>query len=59
MSKFAKLLLIATSLSPLLGAVAVNQWATGDVNWWKWILATLVLIFSQPSHSLRTKLRKL
>lgn len=43
MSKFAKLLLIATSLAPLLGAVAVNQWATGEKKWWWWVVATVLL----------------
>ena len=43
MSWFAKLLLIATSLSPLLGAVAVNKYANGDPYWWSWILVTVLL----------------
>lgn len=45
MNHFTKLLLIATSLSPLLGAVAVNQWANGESKWWGWVLATILLVF--------------
>ena len=45
MNRFAKLLLIATSLSPLLGAVAVNKWAHGEAWWWCWLLATVGLAF--------------
>lgn len=43
MNRFAKLLLVATSLSPLLGAVAVNQWANGGRDWGWWLLAAAAL----------------
>lgn len=43
MNRLAKLLLVATSLSPLLGAVAVNQWANGGRDWGWWLLATVAL----------------
>ena len=42
---FAKILLVATALSPMLGAVAVNQIAQGMpwTDWCGWLLAALVL----------------
>ncbi|EDM28287.1 hypothetical protein LNTAR_10241 [Lentisphaera araneosa HTCC2155] len=43
MNTFAKLLLIATSLSPLLGAVAINKWATKQA-YWQWLVIALLLI---------------
>lgn len=44
---FAKFLLVSTSLSPLLGAVAVNQIARGEVwqHWAPWLIVALLLIF--------------
>ncbi len=45
MSRFAKLMLIATSLSPLLGAVGINKLANGDDYWWSWLLITALLAF--------------
>lgn len=44
-SKFAKLLLVSTSLAPILGAVAVNKIA-GDKSWVSWMpwLVTAVLL---------------
>lgn len=45
MNRLAKFLLIATSLSPLLGAVAVNKWANGEADWFWWLLATVGLAF--------------
>lgn len=43
---FAKQLLVATSLSPVLGAVAVNQFAIGKplVNWLPWLVAGVLLV---------------
>lgn len=44
---FAKFLLIATSLSPILGAVAVNQYSLGKALsvWLPWLAVALLLIF--------------
>lgn len=44
---FAKVLLISTSLSPLLGAVAVSQIANGEpcASWIPWVLVALLLVF--------------
>lgn len=44
----AKFLLISTSLSPLLGAVAVNQIARGQsvVHWAPWVAIALLLVFA-------------
>lgn len=42
---FAKLLLVSTSLSPILGAVAVNQFALGRpaVSWAPWLIVAILL----------------
>lgn len=47
LSTFAKFLLVSTSLSPLLGAVAVSQIARGEppTHWGAWLVAALILIF--------------
>ena len=44
---FAKLLLVSTSLSPILGAVAVNQYSLGKPPsaWLPWLAVALLLIF--------------
>ena len=44
---FAKFLLMATSLSPVLGAVAVNQFARHEpwTRWAGWLVAALFLVF--------------
>ena len=46
LNTFAKFLLVATSLSPLLGAVAVNQFARGEpaTRWGAWLAAALLLV---------------
>lgn len=46
LNTFAKFLLVSTSLSPLLGAVAVNQFARGEppVQWGAWLAITLLLV---------------
>ncbi len=46
LNRFAKFLLVATSLSPILGAIAVNQVAAGKSwhDWGFWIAAALLLI---------------
>lgn len=46
LNRFAKFLLVATSLSPILGAIAVNQIAAGKswCDWAPWIGAALLLI---------------
>jgi hypothetical protein len=46
LNRFAKFLLVATSLSPVLGAVAVNQFALGKpwMNWMPWLAAALLLV---------------
>ena len=47
LNTFAKLLLVSTSLSPLLGAVAVNQFARGEPasQWGPWLAVALLLVF--------------
>jgi len=47
LNKFAKFLLVATSLSPILGAVAVNQYSLDKPLsvWVPWLAAALLLIF--------------
>jgi MFS family permease len=47
LNKFAKFLLMATSLSPVLGAVAVNQFARQEpwTRWAGWLIAALLLVF--------------
>ena len=46
LNTFAKFLLVSTSLSPLLGAVAVNQFARGEppIQWGSWLAVALLLI---------------
>src|SRR5689334_1229848 len=47
LNTFAKFLLVSTSLSPLLGAVAVNQFSRGEsaTRWGAWLAAALLLVF--------------
>lgn len=47
LNRFAKFLLVATSLSPILGAVAVNQYSLGKAPsvWVPWLVVALLLIF--------------
>lgn len=47
LNRFAKLLLVLSSLSPMLGAVAVNQFALGKplVGWLPWVVIALLLVF--------------
>lgn len=47
LNTFAKFLLVSTSLSPLLGAVAVNKFARGEppVQWGAWLFIALLLVF--------------
>lgn len=47
LSTFARFLLVSTSLSPLLGAVAVNQLARGEpaTRWGAWLAVAILLIF--------------
>jgi hypothetical protein len=47
LNTFAKFLLVSTSLSPLLGAVAVNKFAHGEpaVQWGAWVAVALLLVF--------------
>lgn len=47
LNTFAKFLLVSTSLSPLLGAVAVNQFAKGEpaTRYGVWLAAALLLVF--------------
>ncbi len=47
LNTFAKFLLMATSLSPVLGAVAVNQFARHEpwMRWGPWLAAALLLVF--------------
>jgi hypothetical protein len=47
LNTFAKFLLVATSLSPLLGAVAVNQFARREPasRYGVWLAAALLLVF--------------
>lgn len=44
---FAKFLLVATSLSPILGAVAVNQYSLGKPPsaWAPWLVVAALLVF--------------
>lgn len=46
LNRFAKFLLVATSLSPVLGAVAVNQFAIGRpwTGWFPWLAVALLLV---------------
>ena len=46
LSRFAKFLLVATSLSPVLGAVAVNQFTLGRpwLIWLPWLAVALLLV---------------
>jgi hypothetical protein len=47
LNTFAKFLLVSTSLSPLLGAVAVNQFARGEpaTRWSAWLAVAILLVF--------------
>lgn len=47
LNTFAKFLLVSTSLSPLLGAVAVNQFARGESidRWLPWLVVAVLLVF--------------
>jgi hypothetical protein len=47
LNRLAKFLLISTSLSPVLGAVAVNQYSLDKPpsGWVPWLVAALLLIF--------------
>ena len=47
LNTFPKLLQVSTSLSPLLGAVAVNQFARGEPasRYGAWLAAALLLVF--------------
>lgn len=47
LNTFAKFLLVSTSLSPLLGAVAINKLARGEasLHWWPWLAVALLLVF--------------
>ncbi len=46
LNRFAKFLLVATSLSPVLGAVAVNQFALGRpwINWAPWLVVAVLFV---------------
>ena len=46
LNSFAKILLMATSLSPVLGAVAVNQFARHEPwpRWCGWLIAAVLLV---------------
>ena len=46
LNQFAKFLLVATSLSPILGAVAVNQYSLGKPtsSWLPWLVVALLLV---------------
>lgn len=46
LNRFAKLLLVATSLSPVLGAVAVNQIALKQpwISWVPWLSSAVLLV---------------
>lgn len=48
LNKFAKFLLVMSSLSPMLGAVAVNQFALGKpwCGWLPWVVIALLLVFT-------------
>lgn len=47
LNRFAKFLLVCSSLSPMLGAVAVNQLALGKplLGWLPWVVIALLLVF--------------
>jgi len=47
LNRFAKFLLVSTSLAPVLGAVAVNQLARGEpaLSWAPWLVVALLLVF--------------
>jgi hypothetical protein len=47
LNRFAKFLLVLSSLSPMLGAVAVNQFALGKplAGWLPWVVIALLLVF--------------
>lgn len=47
LNTFAKFLLVATSLSPVLGAVAVNQFARDESwhHWGSWLAVAVLLVF--------------
>lgn len=47
LNTFAKFLLVSTSLSPLLGAVAINQFARGETvdRWLPWLVVAMLLVF--------------
>lgn len=46
LNRLAKFLLVATSLSPILGAVAVNQYSLGKPisSWLPWLIVALLLV---------------
>lgn len=47
LNTFAKFLLVSTSLSPVLGAVVVNQFSRGEpwIKWLPWLVVALLLVF--------------
>lgn len=47
LNTLAKFLLVATSLSPVLGAVAVNQFARSESvdRWGSWLAVAVILVF--------------
>lgn len=47
LNRFAKFLLVSTSLSPLLGAIVVSQIAHDEswISWAGWLVVALLLIF--------------
>ena len=47
LNRFANLLLVSTSLSPILGAVAVNQYSLGksSLAWMPWLVVAPLLVF--------------
>jgi len=52
LNRFAKFLLVATSLSPLLGAMAVSQFALGKpwTVWLPWLAVILVTPLCGVTH---------
>ncbi len=46
LNRFAKFLLVATSLSPILGAIAVNQYSLGKPmsSWLPWLAVAILLV---------------
>lgn len=46
LNRFAKLLLVATSLCPILGAVAIKQWSLGKPmwSWLPWLGVAILLV---------------